>query len=180
MATTATTQPVPALRPLSFNFVERSLRRSDSSSHLRTPRVLPCRPNSSSACLSEMNSFGTMSLYLSEIIPASIGGTLSTPSTGGGDVYKTLSFEDGDEEISKRGRFLTGSLGRVRNKRPSRLNLFASTVVPEGEARVQEDDGKADGFPRRNRFVTRDGMRHHPYPEEAPYMQAYDPVLLEK
>ena len=179
MATTATTQPVPVLRPLSFNFVERSLRRSNSSSHLRKPRVLPCRPNSSSACLSEMNSFGTMSLYLSEIIPASIGGTLSTPSTAGGDVHKTLSFQDDDEEISKRGRFLTESLRKVRNKRVSRFNLFASTVVPDGEARVQED-GKADGFPRRNRFVTRDGMRHHPYPEEAPYMQAYDPVLLEK
>ena len=203
--TTATAQPVSTSRPLSFNFVEHSLRRPNSSSHLRKSRVLPSRPKSSSARLSEMNSFGTMSLFLSEKSPVATGGTSSTPSSARRDVYnRELIFEDGkidDDEISKRGRFLTGSLRIVKNKRsPSHLNRSASSsatysttnrpntalsiekrvsVVPEGEGREQEDT-KADGFPHRNRFVTKDGMRHHPYPDEAPYMQAYDPVLLEK
>lgn len=35
-------------------------------------------------------------------------------------------------------------------------------------------------FVRKNTWLKRENMKVHPYPLEAPYMQAYDPILLEK
>ena len=47
---------------------------------------------------------------------------------------------------------------------------------PTGPRRTEED-----GFEDRNRTVRRRNMPHHPFsPEDAPYMQAYSQVLLEK
>lgn len=54
------------------------------------------------------------------------------------------------------------------------------SVVPESEAEIHDEDANSNGFQQRNRFIFKGGMKHHPYPDEAPYMQAYDPVLLDK
>jgi len=53
----------------------------------------------------------------------------------------------------------------------------------EGEEGGTDDDYEDDGidrFRRRKYFLTRHGMMLHPYDHEAPYMQAYDPVSLDK
>jgi hypothetical protein len=55
------------------------------------------------------------------------------------------------------------------------------SVVPEvADIDGQDDEEGADGFQQKSHFLTKQGMKHHPYPHEAPYMQAYDPVLLDK
>lgn len=48
----------------------------------------------------------------------------------------------------------------------------------EGEEEVVGEP--VERFQPRDRFRTKQGMTLHPYPQEAPYMQAYDPVLLDK
>ncbi|KAF8899220.1 hypothetical protein BD779DRAFT_68171 [Infundibulicybe gibba] len=49
------------------------------------------------------------------------------------------------------------------------------------EQRDEEDDYEVtDRFVRKNIWIKRNSMKLHPYPSEAPYMQAYDPILLEK
>lgn len=54
------------------------------------------------------------------------------------------------------------------------------SIVPEVEAEEMHERGTPPIFERKTHFVTKGGMKHHPYPEEAPYMQAYDPILLDK
>jgi hypothetical protein len=49
------------------------------------------------------------------------------------------------------------------------------SVIPEAQYPAKEDK-----FQPQNHFLTKYGMKHHPYPHEVPYMQAYDPVLLDK
>jgi hypothetical protein len=53
------------------------------------------------------------------------------------------------------------------------------SVLPEPDTSTQDEE-RTDGFQRKTHFLTRQGMKHHPYPHDAPYMQAYDPVLLDK
>lgn len=56
-----------------------------------------------------------------------------------------------------------------------------SVVLEEEEVTSEsQEEVKVDGFQRKNHFLTKSGMKHHPYPEDAPYMQAYDPILLDK
>jgi hypothetical protein len=53
------------------------------------------------------------------------------------------------------------------------------SIIPEADTEAHDLD-KACKFQPKNHFLTRHGMKHHPYPADAPYMQAYDPVLLDK
>lgn len=53
-------------------------------------------------------------------------------------------------------------------------------VVLEADDVGTQDEEKVDKFQRKNHFLIKSGMKHHPYPDEAPYMQAYDPILLDK
>jgi hypothetical protein len=53
------------------------------------------------------------------------------------------------------------------------------SVVLEADAGTQGEE-KVDEFQRKNHFLIKSGMKHHPYSDEAPYMQAYDPILLDK
>lgn len=53
------------------------------------------------------------------------------------------------------------------------------SVLPEADTAMQDEE-RTDGFQRKTHFLTRHGMKHHPYPHDAPYMQAYDPILLDK
>lgn len=43
-----------------------------------------------------------------------------------------------------------------------------------------EDPELADRFEPKNSWVERNNMKLHPYYKEVPYMQAYDPILLER
>jgi hypothetical protein len=53
------------------------------------------------------------------------------------------------------------------------------SVVPEAVVETQDEE-RVDEFQRKNHFLIKSGMKHHPYTDEAPYMQAYDPILLDK
>jgi hypothetical protein len=53
------------------------------------------------------------------------------------------------------------------------------SVVPEGDTEMQSEEWVAR-FQPKTQFLMKHGMKHHPYPHEAPYMQAYDSVLLDK
>jgi hypothetical protein len=55
-----------------------------------------------------------------------------------------------------------------------------SVVLEVADIDGQNDEDGADEFQQKNHFLTKQGMKHHPYPHEAPYMQAYDPILLDK
>ena len=50
------------------------------------------------------------------------------------------------------------------------------SVVPE----EMQSEERAARFQQKNQFLMKNGMKHHPYPHEAPYMQAYDSVLIDK
>jgi hypothetical protein len=43
-----------------------------------------------------------------------------------------------------------------------------------------EDPEMVDRFEPKNTWVERNNMKLHPYYKEVPYMQAYDPILLER
>lgn len=50
-----------------------------------------------------------------------------------------------------------------------------------GDVVIRKPLRKPDNnFVRKNTWLKRENMKVHPYPLEAPYMQAYDPILLEK
>lgn len=67
---------------------------------------------------------------------------------------------------------------------PSRLSNSddetPSTVVQEEEIEEEDDYGMTDRYVRKNIWVRRNGMQLHPYADDAPYMEAYNPILLEK
>jgi hypothetical protein len=79
----------------------------------------------------------------------------------------------------------------LRRRRAHKGGLSTSTPVPEDEVIIISSLGDDDGelspqsgkeeFEERHYFLTRRRMKHHPYPrEDAPYMQAYNPILLDK
>ena len=51
------------------------------------------------------------------------------------------------------------------------------SLIPESGVEL---DDPIDGFHPRPYFLTKQSRKHHPYPSEAPYMQGYDNLLLEK
>lgn len=59
------------------------------------------------------------------------------------------------------------------------LEIRKMSVVLEADVGAQDEE-KVDEFQRKNHFLIKSGMKHHPYTHEAPYMQAYDPILLDK
>ncbi|KAF7966001.1 hypothetical protein HWV62_40505 [Athelia sp. TMB] len=50
------------------------------------------------------------------------------------------------------------------------------SLIPESGVEL---DDPIDGFHPRPYFLTKQSIKHHPYPSEAPYMQGYDNLLLE-
>lgn len=65
----------------------------------------------------------------------------------------------------------------VTNDRPVSTSPIQS-VVPDVDTEIWAKD-RTDGFQLNSHFLTKHGSKHHPYPREAPYMQAYDPILLD-
>jgi hypothetical protein len=81
--------------------------------------------------------------------------------------------------------------GSQRHRWPLKGGSSTSAPVPEedviiissksnGNSEPSPSYGK-DKFEEKDYFITRYRMKHHPYPrEDAPYMQAYNPILLDK
>jgi hypothetical protein len=79
----------------------------------------------------------------------------------------------------------------LRHRRTHKGSLSTHGSVPEDEVIIISPLGDDDGelsprsakeeFEARDYFLTRHRMKHHPYlREDAPYMQAYNPILLDK
>lgn len=146
-----------------------------------------------------------MGFNIKDRIPARI--RKASGSRPGTPVPEVDNIDENDSP--QRNRFLTGSLKRVKKKRSISsvftingdaaggnisspisvgadelastppLNIRRVSVVPEGDAERHVEESP-DVFRKRDHFLTRRGMKHHPYPDEAPYMQAYDPILIDK
>ncbi|KAH7922802.1 hypothetical protein BV22DRAFT_1016579 [Leucogyrophana mollusca] len=104
-----------------------------------------------------------------------------------------------EQESPKPKRFL-GALPRTKKKKsmgtlhPPLIDVvpFPRELRPRGNSGAgaetdmlfvgaeDHDDKPSKVFEARDHFARRRGMMHHPYPhDEAPYMQAYDPILME-
>jgi hypothetical protein len=96
-------------------------------------------------------------------------------------------FSNGDApSIAMALDMVSSPIVAMVNDRPASTSPVVSkrvSVVPEVETEAETEtqvEEKANRFQQKNHFLTKHGMKHHPYPHEAPYMQAYNPVLLDK
>ena len=95
---------------------------------------------------------------------------------------KKRSLGDALKSLKTASRDFTGTLkGAARaqfSPQPEDTSMASEDLPGSVGLRRVEDE---DGFDNRNRTVRRRNMPHHPFrPEDAPYMQAYSQVLLEK
>lgn len=149
-----------------------AVRRSSSRSRSRMP--LPEARNQGPLVLDHQHSPKRSNRFLSTSLQKvkqkrSISGFFSSNSDSPSSITMALDM-------------ISTPLLAVVHDRPSSappIERKRVSAVLEADTELQNEE-KADKFQLKNHFLTKHGRKHHPYPHEAPYMQAYDPVLLDK
>jgi hypothetical protein len=164
--------------------LERPIYRSSSFSQIRSKTQIPRLRSTTTSNTPEIrSSFSTISLRSLSTMLFNKGKDSAPPPTKKLSLASLLSLQsssDVDESPSPSSSESSSPLSLSISHGDLSVTDASSVNSCEDDYLEDDNDERTDRFQEKSYLSTRHGMKLHPYHDEAPYMQAYDPMLLEK